>query len=674
MKEQKTIRLQKMKITNFKGIQSLEIDFSDITNIYGANEAGKTTIFDAQWWLLYGKNSSDKKDFSVKPLDANGKTTDKMEIEVYAEYLVNGSLVIVKHIQKEEWTKKRGNEHYEFTGNSHLYYWNDVPLPLKDFSEKVNELMSESVFKMITSPLHFNSMPWQDQRAVLIDIAGDITDEDLVDKYPDIKKMIDNLDGLTIKEYKAKAADRRKKLKEELKGIPNRIDETIRQKPEMPNVDQINADIKSYEKDYSEISDTIENRIKAENEANSKIIDAERENIKQINDIKFKVDQIEQKHTNDFNRELNSTNQIVDDAHREVSNLNMSLVSLKNQIDSSTSSYNSSRSSYTEDVNSYNRKLEKLRSDFVAENASHMDDDATVCKCCDQPLPEGKRQEIIKAFQDNKVETLNSLNKQGQSIKESISVIEEKIKSMDLSFSENISDLNTELQKQESLLRDAKEKLENAKSSPKDSVKSVDDRLNGDVDYEQLLHELRVLEAKTFEKTSITDVQDLRVKKASINSEIDSLKRQLNAVDQIKKADDRIAELKSQEKEFAQQLADWEKQEYHAELYEKARSEEVESRVNSMFKYAKFTMFKNLVNGGQEPTCVATYKGVPFADINTAGKILVGVDIINTLSDYYGVTAPVFLDNRESVTEIPETKAQLINLIVSPEDRKLRIS
>src|SRR5690606_8155817 len=106
----------------------------------------------------------------------------------------------------------------------------------------------------------------------------------------------------------------------------------------------------------------------------------------------------------------------------------------------------------------------------------------------------------------------------------------------------------------------------------------------------------------------------------------------------------------------------------------KAKSEELENRVNSMFKFAKFKLFKPLINGGEEPTCQTTYNGVPFSDLNTAGKILVGIDIINTLSAHYGVVAPVFLDNRESVSALPDTAVQSINFVVSRRDEKVRVT
>jgi hypothetical protein len=35
--------------------------------------------------------------------------------------------------------------------------------------------------------------------------------------------------------------------------------------------------------------------------------------------------------------------------------------------------------------------------------------------------------------------------------------------------------------------------------------------------------------------------------------------------------------------------------------------------------------------------------------------------------------APVFVDNREAVTELPSMSCQLISLVVSPEDKVLRV-
>jgi hypothetical protein len=51
----------------------------------------------------------------------------------------------------------------------------------------------------------------------------------------------------------------------------------------------------------------------------------------------------------------------------------------------------------------------------------------------------------------------------------------------------------------------------------------------------------------------------------------------------------------------------------------------------------------------------------------------VGMDIIKTLQEHYGFTVVVFIDNRESIVELPKMDCQVISLIVSAEDKTLRI-
>jgi len=66
--------------------------------------------------------------------------------------------------------------------------------------------------------------------------------------------------------------------------------------------------------------------------------------------------------------------------------------------------------------------------------------------------------------------------------------------------------------------------------------------------------------------------------------------------------------------------------------------------------------------------------GVPYrSDLNTAAKINAGLDIINTMQGFYGVTAPIFIDNAEGINSILETPAQTILLRVT-RDKKLKVT
>ena len=153
--------LKTLNLINFKGVNKLSIDFNDSTNIFGANGTGKTTVFDSFTWLLFGKDSSDRKDFELKTLDSSNVVIPKIEHEVNAVIWVDDEEVTIKRILKEKWVKQRGSLEAEFTGNETLYYWNDVPLSQKEFQNKVSQIIDETIFKLITSPTAFNSLKWQ---------------------------------------------------------------------------------------------------------------------------------------------------------------------------------------------------------------------------------------------------------------------------------------------------------------------------------------------------------------------------------------------------------------------------------------------------------------------------------------------------------------------------------
>ena len=109
------------------------------------------------------------------------------------------------------------------------------------------------------------------------------------------------------------------------------------------------------------------------------------------------------------------------------------------------------------------------------------------------------------------------------------------------------------------------------------------------------------------------------------------------------------------------------------ENFSRAKIEMLSSAINSQFKAVSFKMFEMQINGGMKETCEMTVDGVLYSSLNSAAKMQAGLDVIGALSRLYDVTTPIFLDNRESVSEIPEVPGQIINLFVSAGDKELRV-
>lgn len=661
------ILIKTLTMVNFKGVKNFTVDFKFITNIYGANASGKTTIFDAFTWLLFGKDSSDRKDFNVKPLDVKGDTRNRTENEVSAILEVDGHDISIRHIQKEKWIKKRGEEVAEFTGNEHLYFWNEVPVNAGEFQAKVNELLPENIFKLITNPLYFNSQKWQDQRAVLSELAGEITDNFLVGKYPELQQLLNSLEGKSLKEFKAKVALEKKNLKDALESIPARIDEAERSKPEPIDSEVINKRIVALQTEYDSLEQAIVDK-NATNESENKRIQSIQQ---QIHAFKLEIQNIEAGHRAAHSLELNQANSGVNEDKAKFSNLESQLRIQENQLKQLESSHADQLARIERDKQDINDRLISLRTLFASVNGRTLKPEDKVCKECGREHETHNIHQLQAKFDEIKRKELEGINVQGTGLKKDLEKRDFDIAQAKEQFEITKASLISSISNLKNSLEEVNIRITNAANN-KVEVKSYEDRVREDDSIASKIAKITELQGHL--QATPVDYGDLRIRKATINAELDSEKRKLNNSDQIAKVDARIKELKDQEKVMSQELALLEKQEFAAEKYEKAKSEELENRVNGMFKFAKFKLFKPLINGGEEPTCQTTYNGVPFSDLNTAGKVLVGIDIINTLSAHYGVVAPVFLDNRESVSAIPDTAAQTINLIVSPQDEKLRVA
>ena len=170
------IKLLKMRIQNFKGCKDREIAFGDRTDIKGANATGKTTVFDAFTWLLFGKDSLGNAKFDIRPLDADGNMINNLEISVEALIRVDDEEYALKKTQKQVWRKKRGTDTTEFQGNVNEFEINGYPKSEKEFKAFIAGIVDENIFNLVTNPNAFNALPWKEQREILMKFVGVMSD------------------------------------------------------------------------------------------------------------------------------------------------------------------------------------------------------------------------------------------------------------------------------------------------------------------------------------------------------------------------------------------------------------------------------------------------------------------------------------------------------------------
>jgi DNA repair exonuclease SbcCD ATPase subunit len=678
----KQIIIKKLQITNFKGIENLEVEFQKQTNILGANGTGKTSVFDAFTWLLFGKDSTERKDFNIK----NTVKTDlnRKEHEVAAVLLVDDVETTLKRVFKEKWQKTKGSEFAEFKGNETEFYFNEVPVKQTEYTAKINAILPELVFKMITSPTFFNSdstttWGWKNRRDILTKLAGEKTDIELINEMmvvqsaSELQSLIDAINqNKSIDEYKAQIQASVKKAKEDLKVIPTRIDEVLKGMPEQTDFSVIEKQIEDKSKELTDANNLIDNANKS---FEVKLASVRDEKIK-INNLQSEIDLIESNAKKEVQIKLQPDNSKLDNLVAQKRNVEQLLSTNKDSVCNLANKIER----YQQRIGVIDQQRNEKRDAFHKINAEEFefDESASCCPTCkrefDADVVESKKTELLSNFRTDQTRRLEKIKSEGLALKAEQEELELKVKTEQELVDSTRALIETEKKNLQSIIDEIEIENDSLKSESSDvDVDSlVSDILAKNDEYQNKLIMLQGMKDSLVEAPEI-DNSDLIAKRNELIDEIDLLKQQIHSKTQIEAAQNRVEELKEEEKKLAQQVANVEKLEFAIQNFEKFKADKIEESVNQKFKMVTFRMFETQINGGLKATCEALVNGVPFSDANTASKINAGIDVINTLCDFYGVTAPIFCDNRESVTEIIDTNSQLISLVVSPKHTKLTV-
>ena len=648
----KTIKLTQLNLRNFKGIKEFHLDLANgNAKIYGDNATGKTSIYDSFLWLLFNKDSNNRADFAIKTLDENGKEINNLEHEVEASFEVDGQPLTLKKIYKEKYTKKRGQATAEFTGHETNHYIDDVPVKKKEYEDKIKSLVDEEVFKLITSPTYFNeALKWQDRRKTLLEICGDIELDDVVKANNKLIDLPTILQNRTVEDHKKVIAERRKSINKELDMIPVRIDEIEKSTPEQVDAAALEVELKAVEGQLDEKATEI-NNIKN----GAAIVDKEA----LAKQLELELQQLQ----NELEAEAREEGYKVQARLQEESS-NLSILKRKSddlgfQIEIKN-----------KDVQVFDEKLVELREQWAVVNAEEYEHKhgEGVCPTCNQDLPaeqiEEAEQKAIAEFNANKSKRIEEVNEKGKQISEDKKEALEAIDNLKKEFDA----LDPQIKEKEKLIKKLEEKLQVQREAIKEARDSQQ-YLTNKLEIEETKKEIESLKENAQQAVVGVEkeVEALRIKRNELNS-------QLAQQAQIEANAKRVTELEQQQKDLAEEFEKLEHELFLTEEFTRLKVELLEERINSKFKFARFKLFEEQINGGLKEVCETTMNGVPYGSgLNNAAKINVGLDIINTLTAHYGIQAPIFVDNAEAVTQLIDTDSQLISLVVSEPDKELRI-
>lgn len=641
----KEVKIKEISIRNFRGIHGFELNkIPDSLNIHGRNGSGKTSIYDSWLWLMFGKDHEGRADHELKP-----KGMDRPVVEVEAVILVDDKPTNLKRVYREEWVKPRSESEEVFKGNTTDYYINEVGVKKSEYMQAVSDICEETLFKIVTNPHYFASMTKEQQREILFSLIPEITNEQIAREKPEFSELLKSITGVSFDNFKRELASRKRMIKEQIEKIPTEVETTQRNMPVEENWTEIEANIKSLQKEIEKIDKSLTDIAARSEEEQKKILDIQGE-INRYLEENSKMERQEKQ-------------QISDDIERKENEVRKLLLSIGDD-ERDYKAKKARKESLENDLKYYQKKIETLIEEWKAIRSETLefDENELVCPTCKQPLPEQdieeKRNQMVEAFNKSKAERLEANTSNGKKIRQMIDNLTGEIERINIPDEPDTSEKQAEIERLKNEIQALKEKKPQYMES---------------IMYKANEAKIKELREKLYEPKEAETIKESKERKQKLSEEVDALKKRLfnrEIIDRLKKQIDEINEKKTT---LNQELAKLEKQEFTLKEFEFAKNTEYESRINMLFERVNFRLFKEQVDGQVVPDCEATMDGKNYSTLSSAEKIYAGLDIINGVGEHLGIFAPIFIDNRESTTVIPEMKSQIINLYVDPTCEKLTI-
>lgn len=641
------MKLKSLSLENYQGIKAADLspNGSDLT-IKGENGTGKTTIGSAISWLIFDKPITGEKGYTPKTKAEDGSDVHYLHHAAEGTFILDdGSEITLKRDFHEVWTKKKGSATEEFSGHVIDHYIDGVPVKEKEYKARLDAIADPEKMKILTMPEYFpQTMDWKARRATLLDVCGDVSDEDVLNSTGELKGLREYLKKqgtsgqmYTVDEYTAIATSQRSKINKDLQMIPARIDEAQKAIPDIKglNAEKIDAQIAT----LTEKKEGLERR-KLETGTNDRLTEL-RQQIAAQNLKLLEAETEHEKALREANKQVNSKIKVaetyINDGEREISRLKSDLAKA------------------LRDVSQMEEQRVSLLEKYAAIKAEVWEGETT-CRTCGQPIPEDKVAEAKELFNLDKSARLMATNQKGRETcsKEMIEICKETIAGI------------------EAEIVCVNKKIEDSKGEVKQASLSIDStEFTETEEYAAIRAEIsRIQDLASTEGNSISEVtKGLQGEIEGVAAKIAEFQDKKSSIRTAKAQQDRVKELEESEKWLASEYEKIERGVYLCQLFVKTKVDMLTESINEKFKNVRFRLFAEQINGGIPECCdvlVPCKEGlIPYQSANTAGRINASLELIDTFGQHYGVTMPIILDNCESVLHPIKTNAQQIRLIAA---------
>ena len=645
------MKLLKITLANFKGHKLRSVEFSPtITRIYGANGTGKTSIFDGFCWLLWQKDSDDRTQsgtVSFYPFDPGkqGEVLHNVVVSVEAVLEIDGAQHVLCRTMQEKWTTPNGTELPRFTGNETKLYIDGLAVKANQFDAFVKENINPELFKLTSNPWYFPTLHWKEQRRILMELVGDISNDDVLAADASLEPLRNELASRKPEDCKKLWQQQQKAAVKDLEKTVLLINENRKHLPQIENEAEVKADLeaqrlvlmKPLEKAMQEKADILSGTAVSKKQAEAKVLEANLDVIRA--EQREKIAAVRKP----FDEQIAALEAEAKTAAETVKPYRQTVVNLDNAIRENE------------------EKLKVLQDSWQAVDAEEFND---VCPCCHRPYPPEQIADQRAAFNRSKAERLEKIEADGNAL---FDKNEENKAQRDAAMKEvqRLSKLDLEMPDKRSEIMKLREEAVQALPP----MENRQDWFEASEDLKRINHEIEELHI------------DVKLKLMDAEKAIESAQKPIGDIDV------RLAEIKATEATRAL-ITDYTKQqqtlrEQHDELalklslikkFDEIKAVMTTEKVKAILPGMDFKLFNyNNTNEGYTETCELVKDGKPYANLSNGEKIAVGCELIAAISKHYGVSNPVWIDNAEATTKHLETNGQAILLRVSAADAELRI-
>lgn len=643
------IKFKKIRIRNFRGLVSFEANLEGRSvRISGANGLGKSSVADAITWVLFGKDSRRRTAFPIDPVDDEGRIIHNLDVSVELEMLIDGQPTTLRRRRQEKWVQKRGMTREQLDGHQTTCYIDGRPLPSSDFSSHVDTIVKEELFRALTTPDYFPSLPMDQQYRLLVKIVGTRTLAEIAAKDEEALKVVDELGQRSIDQYRQGLSYDLQRTRKELETIPVRLSEV---QGFIEQAKAKGADGKTAQRHAKGIEEKLR-QVTQEIDSMAGVVRAENA---RYNDQRAYIQQLRQQRAAIEDR--------IEKQNREARTLHQSLVcKAKEEMEATEERHTAAKTmlglherrlkdleQQLTDFRSRWEEVERLSFSWNAEEA--------VCPTCGQPLPQDqadqKRVEAEMRFNERKMKQQDALDEEGKKLAAS------KQRLQDLSAA-----AREEMATAERLMPEARERLSKAEAEPIEQADYHDasdwQRLTAEID--QRMKELE----QTTQAQEPPQLAALRTEEQAYRKELRLLEQTIDRSKQIDEYVRREKELQKQRTTLSGDIARMQTRLEAAERLQLMEANDLQKRVNELFPSVRFRLSRELLNGREVGHCELSVDGVPYSGLSTSERINAGLELINALARHYNIVAPIVIDNAEAVNKVAPTIGQQILLEVSP--------